>query len=264
MLSVDQIHELFNPPTVELPNRLREQLLKTGRGQAVMVLDAAYHSDMKPNTKFTYDQLWANIGHFGMAPRLVRNVLADPLFIPAGHDVTGKRGRPQRVYKLPDVAHVAASSGAGFSATVLSDPLSPLAFKSLTQYRKELHYRLIEREPGQYSRALLSKRLGVSKRTTRAYDKLLDIKVTPKTMEQEIPFHYVGVIPSERPPKGAPRYQWLETVKNNEIVRGPLVRGLAIKWLEEGHTVWRVSQTTNHYDLPNRYITGKYAALMNY
>lgn len=263
MQSIRQVEEMYNPPSVELPNAIREQLLSLHRGKAALLLDACYFVGMKPGTKFTYNELWAQIEKFEMSPRMVRDTLSDPVFIDAGTRKP-KRGRPSQVYALPSVSEVAARSGIGYRYQSPSDRLSPEAFKSLRAYRLELYYRLIEREPGLYSRALLSDRLGVSKRTTRSYDKALNLQVTPRTQVLEITLSYVGIIPVERPPKGKPRYQWLESTKDNVIVRGPLVRGLAVKWLAEGRPVWRVQQTTNHYAIANEYLQGKYAGLFDH
>lgn len=260
MQSIRQVEEMYNPPSVELPNAIREQLLSLGRGTAALVLDACYFVGIKPGTRFTYNELWAQLEKLEMSSRMVRETLKDPIFIKSGIH-RPERGRPSQIYALPSVSDAAERSGLGFHYKSPSDRLSPDAFKSLRAYRLELHYRLIEREPGQYSRALLSERLGVSKRTTRSYDKALKLQVTPRTEIEEITLKYVGSVPVERPPKGKPRFQWLESTKDNVIVRGPLVRGLAVKWLAEGRPVWRVQQTTNHYAIANEYLQGKYGDL---
>lgn len=235
-----------------LHNTTREAFLQEGRGEAALIADALYHSGFKMFQQFTYGQAAKNLAWLNVNSKLLRAALQDPLF--------AQKGRRNRVYTLP--APTTARKAVNARNSAISDILPDSAYQSLHHYRQALHFALIARRPGIYSRALLARRLAVCKKTTRNYDRALGIYVTPTYSSVPLDWWLIGDFPNRRPPSGMTFLAiWDE---NEQFIShfSPYQRQIAAHWLSKGRRVDLQEQQCNRYEPEHpglKYITGKYA-----
>jgi|GEM_PF-4421576 len=237
----------------------REILLAIKMGFAALTIDALLKT-WGVGQRFSERQALAELQHLGIGRRSLRNALhAAPrrrrLFNFAGIH-RPKRGRPAQLYELPSAAEVASRLGI---PRTLSDELKPADLHGLTKYRAALHREFIRRSPGVYTRGWLAGRLGVSKRTVRAYDKRAGIKVTPQ-IKYERMYSMIQVSNAlsmqtviTREPYGTPHDRWLEDPTGK---RYPLMRDIAKRLFEKYPTpkdklplCFIVYQTANKYEI---------------
>ena len=228
-----------------LNNTVREFLLQVKRGNAALVLDGLYFSGWQAGENFSFDDAYEYLSFYGASRKLVRSGLNDPLF--------QRVGRRNARYTLPSPESVL--SALQLHETPFKDQLTSSAFANLAAYRKELHQAFLGRADRDYSRKLLSQRLGVTRTTTIAYEKLINlegkfrVQVEPQFSHALITYKNVGTIPLNSRATGG--REWLEKhlLPNQEPQKAPLIRHKALEWLAQGHKVYRTKQLTNYYQL---------------
>lgn len=228
-----------------LHNTSREYLLQAKRGNTALVLDGLYFAGWQPGEIFSYQDAYEYLSFFGASEKLVRSGLNDPLF--------QRQGRRSASYTLPSPEYVL--NELNLLETPFKDELTGEAFASLAAYRRELHQRFLERAPGDYSRKLLSDRLGVSRVTTLNYEAVINkagkvkVYVEPQFSYTRITHKNIGSLPLQASPiKGC---MWLEkhTAPNVIPQKAPLVRVVALEWIKAGHEVYLTKQLTNYYQI---------------
>lgn len=239
-------------PNWGLPNCLREKLLQIGLGEAALVLDACLMTGHDQGDEFTFDALWARLQAKGIkvSQNLVYRALKTEIF-PAVSIRKQRRGRPQRRFTVPSIKDLVDKYQAGDWLT--TDPLEPEDLSSLRNYRAALHREFIRRCPGDYSRAFLGSRLGVSKSATAFYEKDGIVKKRPQ--HRRTPLNYymnpLDLVPTVRESWAT----WLEIEKYDdkqerycgEPFRAPPRKIIAALWLSRGANVTLVTQQTNTY-----------------
>lgn len=228
-----------------LHNTSREYLLQAKRGNTALVLDGLYFAGWQPGEIFSYQDAYEYLSFFGASEKLIRSGLDDPLF--------QRQGRRSASYTLPSPEYVL--NELNLLETPFKDELTGEAFASLAAYRRELHQRFLERAPGDYSRKLLSDRLGVSRVTTLNYEAVINkagkvkVYVEPQFSYTPITYKNIGSLPLQASPiKGC---MWLEkhTAPNVIPQKAPLVRVVALEWIKAGHEVYLTKQLTNYYQV---------------
>lgn len=239
-----------------LPNSVRESLLQRGHGRAAMVLDLLYTLGVSQAyvSIREIEELFEREG-LSVPTRLVRAAFNSGLFDWKYAEPEGK-GRPAALYYVPSVNYFVRNFAEGKVGE--TDGLLPDDFVSLTAYRAGLHREFIRRAPGQYSRTFLSRRLGLTKNASRAYE-------TDEAWEVSSRFSFSSVpdllaIP-ERAVRGA---SWLLAVAWEDVqdiylnirlhskadLPGqhlPFCRFLAGKFQRAGFAVYKVTQQCNVY-----------------
>lgn len=228
-----------------LHNTSREFLLQSGRGNTALVIDGLLYAGWQPGEVFSYQDAFEYLSFFGASEKLVRSGLNDPLF---------KRvGRRSASYTLPSPEYVL--DALKLLESPFKDELTGEAFASLAAYRRELHQRFLERAPNEYSRKLLSNRLGVSRITTLNYEAAINaagkvkVYIEPRFSYTRITHKNIGSLPLQASPvKGC---MWLEkhTAPNVIPQKAPLVRVVALEWIKAGHEVYLTKQLTNYYQI---------------
>jgi len=137
-------------------------------------------------------------------------------------------GRPEHVFRMPSIEDLCAILGVKNS---VSDPLEQADLASAHQTRIALHRELIKRRPGQYSCHWLGQRLGVSKRTIRAYNRLIPIQSRSMFTESSIYWNTIDRLPFDEPLSGAfiitkagKKYPALRFIASNLLVEGQSIR----------------------------------------
>ncbi|MEO8609073.1 MAG: hypothetical protein ABI690_14380 [Chloroflexota bacterium] len=236
-------------PNWGLPNCLREKLLQIGLGEAALVLDACLITGLDRGDEFTFDALWARLQEQGIniSKGLVRRALKTEVF-PAISIRQPQRGRPQIRFTVPDIKYLVNKFEAGYWLT--TDPLELQDLSSLRNYRAALHREFIRRHPGNYSRAFLGRRLGVSKAATINYDRKAGVKSRPRYSRNPLNVYMnpLDLVPTVR----ASWATWLEIEKldyncKSEPFRAPPRKIIAALWLSRGANVTLVTQQTNEY-----------------
>lgn len=236
-------------PSWGIPNCLREKLLQIDLGEAALVLDACIITGLDRGDQFTFDGLWEHLQRKGIniSEGLVRRALTTGIF-PSMSIRQPKRGRPQMRFTVPSIEYLVNKYEAGSWLT--TDPLECEDLSSLRDYRAALHREFIRRHPGNYSRAFLGRRLGVSKAATINYDRKAGVKSRPRYTRNPL---NVYVNPLDLVPAVRESYAtWLEIEKVNynrkfEPFRAPPRKIIAALWLSRGANVTLVTQQTNAY-----------------
>ena len=221
--------------TPQLPNSVREALMKQGMTQAARLLDALCILGVAPGSCLTASSVYARVSEFGIGRNSVYRTLRatlengkalfdveNPSFPLDPHtpyaiaanttdseinqclfDWVAKpvksAGRPERVYKMPTISGLCRLLGVRNRG---GDHLEADALQSPTTYRAALHRAFIARTPGQHSRAWLSERLGVCRDTVRRYERNSDIVVTPMFWETPLTWRNIEAALSDEPVDG--------------------------------------------------------------
>ena len=151
-----------------------------------------------------------------------------------------KSGRPARQYLIPDNQKLYKIFDARPSG---SDTIAAADLRSPDAYRQALQRELIARRPGLYSRAWLSKRLGISVWTCRRYDRHIGLQTTATYFSKRISWHDVEALPATVSQKEG---IFLETPDGK---RYPPVRGLAKRLLQKHPYLIQKRQHWNYYTL---------------
>jgi len=191
-LNTDNSYLFFGHIAVDgrlgLPNSIREGLLSAGLGDSALVMDALLASGWLPGKAFTFKKVLAYLRQAGfmMGEALIRRGLV----LIKTNKTKPTIGRPEIIFQIPPIQKLAQEYAGGFIS--VTDVLTFDDLQSLKAFREGLHRELIKRRPGIYSRKFLSQRLGISKRTTRNYDKHVGIEVQPRQQEDGSFLHYTN------------------------------------------------------------------------
>jgi len=235
-----------------LHNTTREALLQTRAGYTALVADALYSIGFQPYHEFRLDEAITAL----TALKTSRKVIALGL----NHELFSPRGRRYRVYTMP--APSTARKIVGAADLSIRDELPDSAYASLPDYRRALHHALIKRKPGLYKRYLLARRLGVCKRTTANYDRIIGHKVEAQFLSRPITAGDIDAMPTVKI-KGGKKQRWLVLVDQDGWIEkeAPLVKAIALKWLKDGGRVEVKEQIANYYQPSqiSRYAQTEYA-----
>lgn len=257
-----------------LPNAVRERLLQFGLDRAARVLDALLLAGFKAGQMFTAAQAYAAVAAYGVGRNTIYAVLktiidtgkalagrkAPPPAPPLNADAASRcadltkqclfgrgsnpvknqgRGRATCHYVMPSIETLCQWFGV---TAALGDRLTPADVVSPAAYRAALHAALIQRAPGQYPRAWLSQRLGISRQTCRRYERRAAIAAHPVYRTWSLSWHTLDTaIPDEVQPG--------QFVEDETGRRYPPLRELARKLLARGHRLLFRVQEANHYAL---------------
>lgn len=231
--------------TLQLFNSAREKLLQSGRAEVSLVLDIVYflgYSHWKP---FNVSELVTAMRKADIctSTALIRRGLSDPLFYRSADSPT--RGRPTHIYFAPSIDDVADALDVSIGVT---DELDAEHFRNLREYRAGLHISFLARCPGQYSRAWLGDRLGVSARTTWHYEQSVSLfQVIVRESYNRSRITDWKEVPRERV-SGS----FLEVVRSPRTVlqsyhRMPLMQSIAQRELNKGSSVYVTFREANYY-----------------
>ena len=145
-------------------------------------------------------------------------------------------GRPEKWLWIPDITEICAAFGV---ESLYSDPITRADVASVKRYRAAAQRELVRRRPGQYHRAWMARRLGVSKRTIQRYDAEAGIQSRPMTCQTRLTQGNLALIPDER----QARY-YLQDVQGK---RYPAIASLAGQLLARGKHILLVEQQANYY-----------------
>lgn len=228
-----------------LNNTARELLLQAKRGNTALLIDALYWAGWLAGQVFSYADAALECSSYGTSSKVIRSALNDPLF--------KRLGRRNALYTLPspdDVLDMLQLHGCPFT-----DELEHNDFASLGSYRLALHKEILKNRPNEYSRKLLSGRLGVSRTTTLEYEKKINrageyrVYVEPQFSRTLITMRNIGRLPLHKSPVKS--QFWLERPRlpNQAPEKAPLVYVQALKWIEAGYQVFLTKQLPNYYQL---------------
>jgi len=249
-------------PGSALPNSVREALLGSGMGKALIVVEALYLLGFSSETWLTFDEIHTLLQeHCGTSSKSVREgLLIGSVFQRRRSKATGKRGQRPYLYRLPHRDELICEFAPG-TEHVPSDPLELSDLKNLTTLRLGLHRELYIRKwldnKGRgftMARGLQADRLGVSPRSIRRYDKKLGFSSRPNFKQVEVTYDNCDHLPRyakrfDEAGNVTPRKQWLqiENWRTGEVRSLPLVRYLAFRSLGDGYQVHMVERLPNTY-----------------
>jgi|GEM_PF-3113317 len=251
------------PTPYKLPNALREAMLRMDNKHGLVVLEGLYMLCFKADQWMTFDEIYRICrDNFGMSRQLIYKGLQNGIIFQRrkAEGVAGKRGARPFLYRIPHPDELIAEFRMGQKHSP-HDELRKADLKSVSSYRKALHRQLFIRKwldnqakGFKMSRKLMAKRLGVSVRTVRTYDKQLGFSNEPNYKEIPITKNNWGRLPRfkdkfDEDGKRLPSKVWLKIFNpyNGEHYNLPCVRYLAYKALNEGQYVYMVERLINTY-----------------
>ncbi len=163
-----------------LPDRLREAAIERDLLTSARVYDALMMRGIQPQDEITaYGALDVLLpAHIEINKNQVYEAFRSPVFfLPLRQEAKG-RGRPMRWYRLATLNEIARA----FHIGEIDDSTSPLTetdLASTAAYRAGLQRGMQQRQP-EISRASLARRLGVTKGTTRNYDRRNGTQIEPR------------------------------------------------------------------------------------
>lgn len=251
-----------------LPNLVREKLLQQRRGCLALVLDVLMCCRVETDLAWTAAALYRFVERFGINWTICCKALHDPAVRLIAKQ-RKKTGAPVKYWQFPTLAELlfALQIDKDSDDALISDPLRWNDVADLSRYKLALYREHLARASMRngnqfvsFSRAHLAKRLGISPKTTRRYDKLLqtdirsNIELISTTSAYElisVQSHFTG-------------HQWLEAYENvldvgrlEPVRRGPVKPALWYQWIKKGWKVVIARQRTNWYYLAP---TGAYCA----
>ncbi len=149
-----------------------------------------------------------------------------------------------RQYQLPTPSRLCQRLGISNKG---SDPITLADIRSSRLYRQALHRGLLKRRPGTYAQRVLAKRLGISPRSVRRYNRDMPIQSTPTYRETPILWLNLSQIP-----------QACDLIRHQLDTRGqflldetgkrwPVKREIAAQLLQRGLRVSHMHQRPNYY-----------------
>ena len=251
------------PSPYQLPNALREALLKQGNKHGLVVLEGLYMLCFKADKWMSFNEVyrvcWNN---FEMSRQLVYKGLQDSLIFQRrkAEGVAGKRGARPYLFRIPHPDELIAEFHLGQKYSP-HDELQKEDLKSVSLYRKALHRQLFirkwlanEAKGFTMSRQLMAERLGVSVRTVRTYDKQLGFSNEPNYKEVPITEKNWGRLPRfkdkfDENGKRLGSKVWLKVFNPQQeaFQNLPCVRYLAYKAINEGKQVYMLERLINTY-----------------
>ncbi len=168
-----------------------------------------------------------------------------PSLAPISHNKS--KGRPKTYYKLPSKKEISQAFGI-IESVEHYDTIELEHIKSAPQYRAEIYAALIRRRPNHYSRRTHKKRMGSSPTTTRRYDKLAQVDVTPRAPEKiEISIGKLSQLPENWNNKKA-GFMWLETEDGRKFRANKKGGKKALAHAQElGGKVYRLKRRSSFY-----------------
>lgn len=243
-----------------LPNLVREKLLQQRRGCLALVMDVLSCCRVENDLAWTAAALYRFVERFGINWTICRKALHDPAVRLIAKQ-RKKSGAPVKYWQFPTLAELlfALQIDKDSDDALISDPLRYTDLADLATYKLALYRELLARAAMRagnqfvsFSRAYLAKRLGISAKTTRRYDKLLEtdirsnIQLITTTSAYElisVQSHFGG-------------HQWLQAYENyldvghvEPVCRGPVKPTLWYQWMKRGLKVVIARQHTNWYYL---------------
>jgi hypothetical protein len=252
-----------------LSTSVREKLLQSGLVSVARVLDALYRVGHADGGLLTERQVCEAVQRFRIGRRAVMDALktlrekgwippgtphtsADAAVAPGGLDhscemsrgadrVKTLGGRPAARYAIPGAEALARVLGVRHAP---GDALPDAALSAPAAYRQAVHAGLIARRPAAYARDWLSARVGVSRWTTRRYDRRAGIAAQPMYAAQPVEWATLeALLPSEsRQQPGL----FLEAAGGR---RYPPVSGLARRLLARGERLTLKRRLPNAYQV---------------
>ena len=229
-----------------LPNSVRERLLsENGSSVVARLLDVFGKMGWMAGAWKTLSEIVHASAEYGLGRRSVVETLTGSLGVYRGRPLiksryveyvdkrelnVKRRGRPvEKVYRIPDVGELVRLLGVAWSP---SDELAADDLRSAHAYRLALHREYIGRESPEAPQAWLGKRIGVSDRTIRRFNRQLGVRSTVKVGVFELDRGRLKLLPKRRGDGkrwATPGY-WLETGDGR---RWPAWRHLGRRLLDE-------------------------------
>ncbi len=252
-LGVGSLKAWLGANSLAISTILREKLISKGHLSLARLLDVFALAGWQPGREFTRKDA-LTVAKDLLKPKTIRTATEQlvtycPFFTPLTLAVKKNRGekkgkkscRPENIYKLPALNDIADKLGV---IQMHFDVMPPEKIKRAADYRAEVYAAYPRRKPGIYARKKLADRIGVSAQTSRKYDKLAGLKVTPNTSRHEMTPQELDDLP-EILPKKRKRHIWLEDERGNKYP--PLKKALAMIAQRGGGQVYRVRQLANTY-----------------
>ena len=155
-----------------------------------------------------------------------------------------KRTKPARLFRLPSPRMLCKALGLRARG---GDPLNLEDLRSPKRYRQALHRALLQRRPGVYSQALLARRLGLSTRSIRRYNRALPLKIQPTYQETPVIWATLAQIPAAADLQRCQIHSGGQFLIDETGKKWPLKREIAAMLLAKGCRVSRMRQGCNHY-----------------
>ncbi len=254
---------------VGLSTAAREKLLQSGLVSAARVLDALYRVGHAQGALLTERQVCEAVQRFRIGRRAVMDALktlrekgwippgtphsiADAALAPEGLEHSCKMssgadrvktsgGRPPARHAIPGAEALARILGVRHAP---GDALPDAALSAPAAYRQAVHAGLIARRPAAYARDWLSARVGVSRWTTRRYDRRAGIAAQPMYAAQPVEW---ATLEALLPAEGRDRPGlFLEAADGR---RYPPIAGLARRLLAQGMRLTLKRQLPNAYQV---------------
>lgn len=262
--------QLRDPETIQLTNSIRESLLKRKLTGVARVLDGLFIKGFKSGDivtkKIVMESLQDVVGRHSILTAFDTCIDDEPIFasislppaplpdtpVASGIATTTKTkcnlftrsksdkmagGRVAAQFYVPDINVLCNLLGVPFTR---SDPLTLEDIQQAKTYRQAVHREFIKRRPGMYHRYWLAKRVGVSKRTSRRYDKGAGVKRKAMFIYEPIAWDDLNKIPTDEAIAG----MFLEDEKGK---RYPALRPIAARLLARKHRVRYGYQDKNYY-----------------
>lgn len=152
-----------------------------------------------------------------------------------------KRGRPMRVFVMPDIEKLCEILK--LDASHGGDTLQPEDLASPSSYRAAMHVALIQRSPGCYARSWQAQRLGISKDSCRRYERVAGVEVRPVFREWPLTWKAIDRTLSPDPVPGS-------FIEDQYGKRYPPLPAIARKLLTTNKQLTFKAQQTNFYGVP--------------
>lgn len=238
-------------------------MLQRDYEKALLITEGVYLLKLNPGGWYTFNQLYRVLSdNFGMSDRLVREGLRKGLVFQRrkAKRSSNQRGATPYEYRIPYLAELMVEFARDQTDTP-ADPITKSDLKSVKAYRLALHHQLCVRrwvdnggQGVQMSREMLARRLGVSTRTTRTYDRILGHDHDANYEERPVTMNNFNLLPRYKDKYGPdgkklPSKRWLRVYDYHKgTCRSlPNVRYLAYKALKAGFAVYQVERLTNTY-----------------
>lgn len=238
-----------------LPDRLREAAIERDLLTSARVYDALSMLDIQPQDEITaYGVLDALMGaKIDINKNHVYEAFASPIFfVPLRQEVKG-RGRPMRWYRLATLNEIMRRLG----IADVDEPTSPLTEQDLASpaaYRAGLQRGMQQRQP-EISRAALARRLGVSKATTRNYDRRNGTRIEARFLciDMSVYENWTDVFRLYESKRDRRFCLKITPWNGHPPYLAPLKMVVAATHIKSGCRVEIVEQTTNQYALHPRH-----------
>jgi len=240
----------FNYPL--LSTETREKLIRMGCTSVARVYDAFYKSGILPGYPFTIKNaanLLSDVGIKSNTIYRVTNRSSEKYsqFFPSYPDLKEKEGKNKnqankpREFILLSPKQIALMVGLSQKINHHYDLIPKEKISSAKEYKAEVYASLVRRKPGFYTRKELCERLNITAKTSRAYDKTANIKVTPREKATKLSRADIYRLPEKR--NGIPGWYYL---KAKEKRFAPTKSG-AKRAFNHYKDVYLVRQLSNHY-----------------